>query len=221
MEAQAAVHLRGLPICAYRRVFGDTLRGVADRAVHFYTMNYKLVRIAKMKKKIALLSMALFAITSVPLLTSCGGDDDDTTTSQEESKGMPDYVEPCFNWGATLEQVKSYMAGSSWQLTYDQYTLMYTNTNGTCSISYMFRGSTPGLYYDMVQYVGYSENKLSDIVAESEKRYKTTLTKRQEKVEGKTYTQYSGNATINGKYVGILVTSDYSTQITVIIAIPD
>ena len=43
-----------------------------------------------MKKKIALLSMALFAITSVPLLTSCGGDDDDTTTSQEESKGMPD-----------------------------------------------------------------------------------------------------------------------------------
>ena len=35
MEAQAAVHLRGLPICAYRRVFGDTLRGVADRAVHF------------------------------------------------------------------------------------------------------------------------------------------------------------------------------------------
>ena len=113
------------------------------------------------------------------------------------------------------------MAGSSWQLTYDQYMLMYTNTNGTCSISYMFRGSTPGLYYDMVQYVGYSENKLSDIVAETEKRYKTTLTKQQEKVEGKTYTQYSGNATINGRNVGILVTSDYSTQITVIIAIPD
>ena len=88
-----------------------------------------------MKKKIALLSMALFAITNVPLLTSCGGDDDDTTTSQEESKGMPDYVEPCFNWGATLEQVKSYMAGSSWQLTFDQYMLMYTNANGTCSIS--------------------------------------------------------------------------------------
>ena len=98
--------------------------------------------------------------------------------------------------GATLEQVKSYMAGSSWQLTYDQYMLMYTNTNGTCSISYMFRGSTPGPYYDMVQYVGYSESKLSDIVAETEKRYKTTLTKQQEKVEGKTYTQYSGNATI-------------------------
>lgn len=174
-----------------------------------------------MKKKIALLSMALFAITSVPLLTSCGGDDDDTSTNEETSKGYVDYVEPCFEWGATLEQVKNYMAGSSWQLTFDQNMLMYTNAKGTCSISYMFRGSTPGLYYDMVQYVGYSESKLSDIVSETEKRYKTTLTKQQEKVEGKTYTQYLGNATINGKYVGILVTSDYSTQITVIIAIPD
>ena len=104
-----------------------------------------------MKKKIALLSMALFAITSVPLLTSCGGDDDDTSTNEETSKGYVDYVEPCFEWGATLEQVKNYMAGSSWQLTFDQYMLMYTNANGTCSISYMFRGSTPGLYYDMVQ----------------------------------------------------------------------
>lgn len=35
MEAQTAVHILGLPICAYRRVFGDTLRGVADGAVHF------------------------------------------------------------------------------------------------------------------------------------------------------------------------------------------
>ena len=35
MEAQTAVHTSGLPICAYRRVFGDTLRGVADGAVHF------------------------------------------------------------------------------------------------------------------------------------------------------------------------------------------
>jgi len=174
-----------------------------------------------MKKKIALLSMVLLAITSVPLLTSCGGDDDDISTNEETSKGYADYVEPCFEWGATLEQVKNYMAESSWQLTFDQHMLMYTNAKGTCSISYMFRGSTPGLYYDMIQYVGYSESKLSGIVAETEKRHKTTLTKQQEKVEGKTYTQYSGNATINGKYVGILVTSDYSTQITVIIAIPD
>ncbi len=174
-----------------------------------------------MKNRIIGLAITAMALLCTPLLVSCGGDDDDSSTNQETSTSSVDYVEPCFEWGATLEQVKNYMAGSSWQLTFDQYMLMYTNAKGTCSISYMFRGSTPGLYYDMVQYVGYSENKLSDIVAESEKRYKTTLTKRQEKVEGKTYTQYSGNATINGKYVGILVTSDYSTQITVIIAIPD
>ena len=62
-----------------------------------------------MKKKIALLSMVLLAITSVPLLTSCGGDDDDISTNEETSKGYADYVEPCFEWGATLEQVKNYM----------------------------------------------------------------------------------------------------------------
>lgn len=41
MEAQTAVHTSGLPICAYRRVFGDTLRGVTDGAVHLslYSIN--------------------------------------------------------------------------------------------------------------------------------------------------------------------------------------
>ena len=174
-----------------------------------------------MKNRIIGLAITAMALLCTPLLVSCGSDDDDSSTNQETSTSSVDYVEPCFEWGATLEQVKNYMAGSSWQLTFDQYMLMYTNAKGTCSISYMFRGSTPGLYYDMVQYVGYSESKLGDIVAETEKRYKATLTKQQEKVEGKTYTQYSGNATINGRNVGILVTSDFSTQITVIIAIPN
>jgi hypothetical protein len=41
METQTAVHTSGLPICAYRRVFGDTLRGVTDGAVHIslYSIN--------------------------------------------------------------------------------------------------------------------------------------------------------------------------------------
>ena len=174
-----------------------------------------------MKHRIIGLAIVAMALSGTPLLVACGGDDNEETTSQEESKGMANYVEPCFNWGATLDQVKNYMVGSFWQLTFDQYMLMYTNDKTTCSISYMFRGSTPGLYYAMVQYIGYSESKLSGIVTETEKRYRTSLTKQQEIVDSKTYTQYSGNTTINGKYVGIIITSDYSTQITVIFAIPD
>ena len=174
-----------------------------------------------MKNRIVGLAITAMALLCTPLLVSCGGDDDETPTNQGTNTSSVDYVEPCFEWGSTMEQVKNYMAGSSWQLTFDQYMLMYTNDKATCSISYMFRGSTPGLYYSMVQYIGYSESRLSGIVAETERRYKTSLTKQQEIVDGKTYTQYSGNATINGKYVGIIITSDYSTQITVIFAIPD
>lgn len=174
-----------------------------------------------MKNRIIGLAITTMALLCTPLLVSCGGDDDETSTYQGTNSNSVEFVEPCFEWGATMEQVKNYMSGSSWQLTFDQHMLMYTNDKGTCSISYMFRGSTPGLYYSMVQYIGYSESKLGGIVAETERRYKTSLTKQQENVDGRIYTQSSGNATINGKYVGIIITSDYSTQITVIFAIPD
>lgn len=172
-----------------------------------------------MKKSLVTFSIALLAITCIPLFSSCGDDDEETTT--EESRETVEYVEPCFEWGATLEQVKAYMSGSSWQLKSDQYMLMYVNNKETCMLSYMFRGSTPGLYYDMVQYIGYSESKFNGLLAETEKRFKTSLTKQQETVEGSVYTQYSGYATINGRNIGIVVTSDFSTQITIIFAIPD
>lgn len=172
-----------------------------------------------MKKYFLKLSIALLAIACVPLLSSCGDDNDESTN--DVSKDVVEYVEPCFEWGASLEQVKTYMSGSSWRLTTDQYFLMYINDKETCTLSYMFRGSKPGLYYDMVQYIGYSQSKIDALIAETEKRYKTSLKKQQESVEGGVYTQYAGNAIINWKNVGIVITSDFSTQISVIFAVPD
>lgn len=63
-----------------------------------------------MKKKIALLSMALFAITSVPLLTSCGGDDDDPVESPEQGTKGIHRIEATFSgetehWTATSQYV--------------------------------------------------------------------------------------------------------------------
>lgn len=55
MEAQTAVHTSGLPICAYRRVFGDTLRGVTDGAVHLSLYILTRKNIANMKKILFLL----------------------------------------------------------------------------------------------------------------------------------------------------------------------
>lgn len=173
-----------------------------------------------MKNRFFNFAIVTMAFMSTPLMVSCGGDDEETL-KQENTSSSIDYVEPCFEWGASLEQVKTYMSGGSWQLKSDQYMLLYVNDKETCILSYMFRGSTPGLYYDMVQYIGYSESKLNALIAETEKRYKTSLKKQQEAVEGSVYTQYAGYATINGKNVGVAITSDFSTQISVIFAIPD
>jgi hypothetical protein len=71
-------------------------------------------RIAKMKNRIIGLAITAMALLCTPLLVSCGGDDDDSSTNQETSTSSVDNVEPCFEWGASLEQVKNYMTGSSW-----------------------------------------------------------------------------------------------------------
>lgn len=163
--------------------------------------------------KIKYLMMVMMAVVAMTI-TSCGGDDDKDIDAGGASVV---YVEPCFNWGATIDEVKAWMTGKPWNLQYDQYILMYTNSDETCSITYMFDTNYPGLYYSMVQYLSYSETKLQAIISETEKRYGTKLTKQ---VEGQ-YVGYTGYATINGKYTGVAVTPDSRGSITVIFAIPD
>lgn len=166
-----------------------------------------------MKKYINIMMMALMAVVCLTF-TACGGDDDDDIGTGGASVV---YVEPCFNWGATIDEVKAWMTGKPWNLEYDQYLLMYSNSNETCSITYMFDTNYPGLYYSMVQYLDYSETKLQGIINETEKRYSTKLTKQ---VEGQ-FVGYTGHATINGKYTGVMVSPDSTGSITVIFAIPD
>lgn len=176
-----------------------------------------------MKKLFLRFVFLSLAAALVPVLTACGGDDDETVVANGTST-ISDYVEPCFQWGASLEQVKSYMNGSSWQLLYDQYLLNYTDASEKHAITYMFRGvgdSTPGLYFCHVQYIGYTQERFNGIVAETEKRYNTKLARQEEKSEAGTVIGYTGYATINAKNIGIMVMSDYANEIDVTFAIPD
>ena len=172
-----------------------------------------------MRKNFFRFAIIIMAVMVLPCMVACSSSDDDTT--KNGNTGYSEYVEPCFEWGATIDQVKAYMSSNSWNLVTDQGFLMYTDAKQTCAVYYLFSGANDGLYYCTVEYVGYSDSKLKGTIAETEKRYKTTLTKQQEAIDGNTYTQYAGYATINGKKIGIAITSDFATQITVIFAIPD
>lgn len=169
-----------------------------------------------MKKNIFKLAI-IMVIVSLPFMVACSSSDDDT---KDDNAGYAEYVEPCFEWGATTNQVKSYMSSSSWNLVNDQGLLMYTDQKQTCAVFYLFGGANDGLYYCSVEYVGYSDNKLKGIIAETEKRYKTTLTKQQEAVDGEMYVGYTGYATINGKKIAIIIMYD-SEGISVTFGIPD
>lgn len=170
-----------------------------------------------MKKDIFRFAIIIMAVMVLPCMVACSSSDDDT---KDDNTGYAEYVEPCFEWGATTNQVKSYMSSSSWNLVNDQGLLMYTDQKQTCAVFYLFGGANDGLYYCSVEYVGYSDNKLKGIIAETEKRYKTSLTKQQEAVDGKKYVGYTGYTTINGKKIAILIMYD-SEGISVTFGIPD
>ena len=127
------------------------------------------------------------------LFTACGGDDKDDDMPGGESSVV--YIEPCFNWGASLEEVKAWMANNPYELQMDQYLLYYVKSDGTAAINYMFDGNIEGLYLSQVIYEAKDSGVLSSLISQTEKRYNTTLRKVQ---EGQ-YTAYLGNAVVGSK----------------------
>jgi len=126
------------------------------------------------------------------------------------------YIEPCFNWGASLEEVKTWIANKPYELQIDQYLLYYVKSDGTATINYMFDGNIEGLYFSQVIYEAKDSGVLSSLISQTEERYNTTLRKVQ---EGQ-YTAYMGNAVVGGRMVGIVITPGNNT-VEVLFAIPE
>lgn len=153
--------------------------------------------------------MAVVALCSISL-TSCGGDDDDDLTPPSVQTGdvTPsntsfEYVVPCLTQGATRDQVKTYMAGSSWTLETNAAYLKYMNAPGTCEVEYTFfddSGEVEGLIKARVKYKKYTEEYWLYLIQETQKRYNVTLTidNRDANTGGA-----EGTATIDGKQVDI------------------
>ena len=169
-----------------------------------------------MKKYFASILMALMGCMCLTTFTACGGgDDDDVPGLNTESVA---FVEPCLDFGSSREHVKDYMGTGSWELMEESndYVLMYTNSSTTTTVSYSFIGTGKGLTMTAVTYITYNAQS---IVSEIERRYKVTLKKDTDAVQPGD-TMYGGQATINGRTIGI-VAHCTSATVTVIYGIPD
>ncbi len=167
-----------------------------------------------MKKYLKKTTMAILAMMTMCLFNACGGDDKDDDLPGGESSVV--YIEPCFNWGASLDEVKAWMANKPYELQMDQYLLYYIKSDGTAAINYMFDGNIQGLYFSQVIYEAKDSGVLSSLISQTEKRYNTTLRKVQ---EGQ-YTAYMGNAVVGGRMVGIVITPGNNT-VEVLFAVPE
>lgn len=157
--------------------------------------------------------LAMLAMMAMCIFTACGGDDNDD--APDNGSGIA-YIEPCFKWGASLEEVKAWMASKPFELQMDQYLLCYIKSDGTAAINYMFDGNIEGLYFSQVIYEAKDSGVLSSLISQTEKRYNTSLRKVQ---EGQ-YTVYMGNAVVGGRMVGIAITSGNNT-VEVLFAVPE
>ena len=169
-----------------------------------------------MKKYFVSILMAMVAAMCVTTFTACGGDDDDDVPGQES--GTVAFYEPCLEFGSSQEHVKDYMSGGTWQLVEEsnEYVLMYTNNSTSTTVSYSFIGTGKGLTMSTVTYITYNAQS---VVSEIERRYKVTL-KKDTDATNKAETVYAGQATINGRNIGI-VAHCTSATVTVIYGIPD
>lgn len=165
-----------------------------------------------MKKYISnIVIMAIMAVMCVTL-NSCGGDDDDTPG---ENDVTIQYVEPCFNWGASVDAVKEWMKSKPFNLMNGEYILYYEASDNKSVITYMFDGNIKGLYFSLVSYGTTSDRDMASLISQTEKRYNTTLTKLQD-----VYVAYAGYAAINGRNVSIMI-SKGTSSVDVLFAIPE
>ena len=174
-----------------------------------------------MKKTIflRLMTVAMMAAMCVTF-TACGGDDGDSTPGKPEEPGAGGttaYVEPCLDFGSSVEHVKEYMTGTAFQLIDgNNIALMYANSDATVAISYTF---TSGLRIAQVTYNGYSESQANAFKAEIEKRYGVTMTKEVNPDDVSQWV-YRGTTTINSMKVAIMMMA-YKGVISIMYGLPD
>lgn len=166
-----------------------------------------------MKKYSKISVVAMLAMVTMCVFSACGGDDDNDLPGENEVTIQ--YVEPCFNWGASAEEVKDWMTSKPYKYMAGEKIMYYESNDGKSVITYMFDGTAKGLYFSLVSYATSNSRDYSSLISQTEKRYDTKMTKMDDQYEA-----YTGYATINGRTVGIMIQRN-PTSVDVLFQIPE
>jgi len=148
--------------------------------------------------------MAAMCVT----LTACGGDDGDSTPGKSdgpsEPTGSTEYVDPCLDFGCSIDCVKEYMSGSVWELSEhsSDAVLVYINKQATIVVNYLILNSK--LHMTTVTYNVGGESKAQAFKAEIEKRYGVTMTREVDPDNPGQYIYYTP-VTANQKSIAIMI----------------
>lgn len=163
------------------------------------------------KNLVSVLMMMAMAIVCTTSFTSCGGDDDEIGIVREQGGGVEtvdidfDYVIPCTNWRASVDEVRQWMKGSKFEeapdLSNGVNVIGFRTPDDKYSVLYYFNGNNMGLSMSSVIYRWYNMKDFEAWKNYTEKMYKVTLEKKEE-TEGDL--AYGCNTYVNGRYCAIM-----------------
>ena len=161
------------------------------------------------KNLVSVLMMMAMAVVCVTSFTSCGGDDDEIGITPVNGGGTEtvdigyDYVIPCTNWGASMDEVRKWMTGGKFEEAADltnEIVLGYRTPDKKYGIIYYFDGNVRGLSLATVYYNWYNLKDFEAWKTYTEKMYKVTL-EEQKTVENEL--AYACNTYINGIWCAV------------------
>ena len=163
------------------------------------------------KNVFSVMMMMALAIVCVTSFTSCGGDDDEIGITPVDGGGTEtvdidyDYIIPCTNWRASVDEVRLWMKGSKFEeapdLSNGVNVIGFRTPDDKYSVVYYFNGNNMGLSMSSVTYRWYNMKDFEAWKDYTEKMYKVTLEKKEE-TEGDL--AYGCNTYVNGRYCAIM-----------------
>lgn len=114
------------------------------------------------KNLFSVMMMMALAIVCVTSFTSCGGDDDEIGITPVDGGGTEtvdidyDYIIPCTNWRASVDEVRLWMKGSKFEeapdLSNGVNVIGFRTPDDKYSVVYYFNGNNMGLSMSSVIY---------------------------------------------------------------------
>lgn len=125
------------------------------------------------------------------------------------------FFTPCFDFGCSMDEVKSFMEGTEWILKdgNDTHELTYQDESDTRKITYIF--SKEQYWGASDYYATYNEELLESIISKIKNVYGVTLEESASFRNGGVQYLYTGQSTINGNPLYIYVITNKNSSIMI------